>query len=99
MPWDRTAGAAPVYRSTTHKKARAALLKAYQPGDPCCLCGHGMWSPTRYLHADHDPTTGGYRGLAHGTQPCQDCGLRCNVVDGARRGRARQSPQVTALQW
>lgn len=90
MPWSRSAGAAPVYRTAQHRKARAALLDAFQPGDPCCLCGHPMYPPTRYLHADHDPTTGGYRGLAH---------ARCNVRDGARRGRARQNARTTQLQW
>ncbi|MGZ4573385.1 MAG: endonuclease domain-containing protein [Mycobacteriaceae bacterium] len=65
------------------------MLKAYRPGDPCCLCGQPMYPPTRDLHADHDPATGGYRGLAH---------AQCNVSDGARRGRSRQDqPQRWAL--
>ena len=90
-------GAQPKYRSKRHQQARAAMLRAYRPGDPCCLCGHPMWPPTSALHADHDPTdTTRYRGLAHGTTPCQDCGERCNVVDGARRGRARQ---ITPTTW
>lgn len=89
MPWDRRAGTAPIYRTTTHKKARAALLAAFQPGDPCCLCGKPMYPPTRLLHADHWPNSDQYRGLAH---------ARCNVRDGARRGRARQdAPQRWAL--
>jgi hypothetical protein len=50
-------GSSPTYRSATHKKARAAMLAAYRPGDPCCLCGHPMWPPTSTLHADHDPAT------------------------------------------
>jgi hypothetical protein len=84
-------GSSPTYRSATHKKARAAMLAAYRPGDPCCLCGHPMYPPTSTLHADHDPANPSrYRGLAHGTTPCQDCGVRCNVVDGAKRARARQ---------
>ena len=76
-----------VYRTREHRAARAAMLKAYQPGDPCCLCGHPMWPPTSGLHADHDPA-GGYRGLSHGL---------CNVRDGARRGRARQD--TSTLRW
>lgn len=101
MAWEGPrSGTSPTYRTAQHRQARAALLKAYQPGDPCCLCGHPMWPPTRTLHADHDPYTGGYRGLAHGSTPCDVCGLRCNVVDGARRGRARQAQRrQTTMTW
>lgn len=105
MPWSRTAGAAPIYRTAAHKRARAALLKAYRPGDPCCLCGHPMYPPTSQLHADHDPNDPTrYRGLAHGTKACPTCGRRCNVLDGAKRGRARQGRRtprlgVTQLRW
>ena len=97
MPWPTTNQTKPIYTTPAHRHARAQLLQRYTPGDPCCLCGHPMWPPTSNLHADHNPTTGGYRGLAHGTQPCQDCGVRCNVTDGARRGRARQN--TTRLTW
>lgn len=97
MPWDRSAPTSAVYRTPAHRKARAALLKAWTPGDPCCLCGHPMWGPPSSIHADHDPRSPDqYRGLAHGTIPCQDCGQRCNVADGARRGRARQT---TPTRW
>lgn len=86
-------GMNPIYRTKAHREARAALLRAYQPGDPCCLCGHPMWprpdGRTDNLHADHEPGTTSYRGLAHGS-PCQECGKNCNQVDGAKRGRARQ---------
>lgn len=98
MPFARNRKADAIYATPAHRKARAALLAAYQPGDPCCLCGHPMWPPTRNLHADHDPLTGGYRGLAHGA-PCGACGKRCNQSDGARRGRARQDRRSTRLQW
>ena len=91
MAFKTANGSARIYRTKAHKKARAALLAAHQPGNPCCLCGHPMWSHTSQLHADHDPTNPNrYRGLAHGTEPCQDCGIRCNVTDGAKRARARQ---------
>lgn len=86
----------PKYKTPAHRKARAALLKVYQPGDPCCLCNHPMWPPTSGLHADHIPGTDEYRGLAHGT-PCPTCGRSCNQVDGARRGRARQD--ATRIRW
>jgi len=94
MPWDRARpGTNPIYRTKAHKAARAALLRRFTPGDPCCLCGHEMWpnadGSTSNLHADHLPETDTYRGLAHGT-PCPTCGQNCNQVDGAKRGRARQ---------
>jgi hypothetical protein len=86
----------PRYSTRAHRAARAKLLAAYQPGDPCCICGHPMYplpdGRTSNLHADHHPddeTGQTYRGLAHG-EPCQDCGARCNQSDGAQRGRARQ---------
>lgn len=94
MSWDSSRGPTdPKYRSREHVKARARMVEDYRPGDPCCICGHPMYPPTSALHADHDPndpTGRRYRGLAHGSRPCQDCGVRCNVSDGARRGRARQ---------
>ena len=95
MPF-RSGPAAPIYRTPEHRRARAALITAWTPGDPCCLCGHPMYGPARYLHADHIPGTDQYRGLAHGT-PCQVCGKRCNQSDGAKRGRARQD--TSTLQW
>ena len=98
MAFDRSKTAADIYRTPEHRKARAAILEQYQPGDPCCLCGHAMWPPTSGLHADHDPADPTrYRGLAHGTTPCQDCGVKCNVTDGAKRARARQDE--TTLTW
>lgn len=86
----------PIYHTREHRQARRALIAAFNPGDPCCLCNHPMWPPTRNLHADHDPLDGGYRGLAHGT-PCPTCRQSCNAVDGARRGRARQT--ASRLRW
>jgi hypothetical protein len=105
VPFAKRSGSAKVYATPAHRKARAAMLAAYQPGDPCCLCGHAMWRTfcKRHgkvdncaLHSDHDPVTGGYRGLAHGV-PCPTCGKRCNQSDGAKRGRARQD--TTRRQW
>lgn len=81
-------------RSTTargygaaHAAARKQALATYHPGDPCCLCTRPLGTNTRRIHLDHNPH-GGYRGLAH---------ARCNVTDGARRGRARQ--QSSPLRW
>jgi hypothetical protein len=69
-----------------HRRERARLVAAFTPGDPCCLCHHPMYGPTRNLDADHLPGTRTYRGLAHGHGPCQTCGRRCNRSDGASRG-------------
>ena len=84
----------PRYATKAHKAARTRLLAAYTPGDPCVICGHPMHprpdGSTTGLHADHQPGTDQYRGLAHG-DPCQDCGKRCNQSDGATRGRAAQT--------
>jgi len=78
------------------------MIAAFNNGDPCCICNHPLLLPedgsTSSLHADHDPTdpTGHtYRGLAHG-YPCQVCGTRCNVTDGAKRGRAKQAAHTEA---
>jgi hypothetical protein len=90
MPFAKRNSAAPIYRTAAHRKARAALIAAFRPGDPCCLCGKPMYPPTRLLHADHIPGTDRYRGLAH---------ARCNVTDGAKRGRARQNTRTTQLRW
>lgn len=98
MAFSRDKRTSRIYWTPEHRGARKALLAVYQPGDPCCLCGHPMWPPTSNLHADHDPITGGYRGLAHGA-PCGTCGKRCNQVDGARRGRARQITKSTDVWW
>jgi hypothetical protein len=101
MPWSKSrpngSGTSALYRSPEHKRARAALLAQHEDGDPCCLCGHGLYGPTKNFDADHLPGTNQYRGLAHGLTPCRTCGLRCNRVDGAKRGRARQSS--SRLRW
>lgn len=88
MAFAKDAAANAKYRTRAHRMARAAMLKAYQPGDPCCLCGGPMYPPTSGLHADHAPNGDGYRGLAHAA---------CNTRDGAIRGRARQD--TTQLTW
>jgi hypothetical protein len=85
-------------RSTTergygnaHIKARAAAAKVHEPTDPCVRCGHALGPMGKWLHYDHDdrdPTRTTYLGFAH---------AKCNVVDGARRGRARQ--EMPTLRW
>lgn len=102
MPFQRNRRANEIYATKAHRDGRAALLAAFTPGDPCCLCGHPMWpkpdGSLSHLHADHSPGTTRYRGLAHG-EPCETCGERCNPVEGARRGRARQDTRSTTLDW
>jgi hypothetical protein len=92
MAWARQSGQAPIYRTARHRKARAALLQAFRPGDPCCICQQPMYPPTSALHADHVPGTDTYRGLAHAD---------CNREDGAQRARQRRSGQTpaTGLRW
>lgn len=85
----------PKYRSARHKKARQQLLDRYTPGDPCCLCGEPMWpnedGTLSDLHADHEPGTDTYRGLAHAL---------CNLRDGATRARAIQAEgQINDRPW
>jgi hypothetical protein len=99
MPFAKRNGAAAIYRDPAYIKARAALVAAFQPGDPCCLCGHPIWT-ARYVEAQHQPGTTNLVGLAHGTRnACPTCGQRCNQVDGAKRGRARQDKRSTNLRW
>lgn len=66
-----------------HKAARAAWLAALDSAGVgvCCIGGEPIY-PGQRLHLDHLPDRSGYRGLA--------C-ARHNLVDGARRGRARQT--------
>lgn len=99
MPWARRSGTAPIYRTAKYRTDRAALIAAFQPGDPCCLCGHPMWT-TRYIEAQHRPGTETLVGLAHGTRNrCHTCGKGCNQTDGGKRARARQNRRSTNLRW
>lgn len=63
-----------------HQRARAAAIRAWQPGDTCARCGHETDPRADDLHLDHDED-GGYLGLSHGS-PCRVCGVRCNVAFG-----------------
>jgi hypothetical protein len=99
VPWAKRSGSAKIYADPAYRKARAALVAAFTPGDPCCLCGHPIWT-SRYIEAQHRPGTEQLDGLSHGTRnPCPTCGKRCNQVDGARRGRTRQEKRSTDLRW
>src|SRR6266851_3395817 len=66
-----------------HQAARAAAIRAYQPGQPCadpgCQLGGQLWGDPRYFDLGHIPGTGktAYRGLEH---------RRCNRSTGATWG-------------
>jgi hypothetical protein len=70
---------------TAHMTARREALARFVEGQHCHLCGKPMYR-TQPLHLDHTPSRNGYRGLAH---------AQCNRVDGAKRGRAKQSTAAT----
>ena len=71
-----------------HRRERAKYVSLIKAGVlvPCVLCGHPITNPRGRepdgLHLDHTPDRSGYRGPSHNA---------CNVRDGARRGRAKQS--------
>lgn len=99
MPWAKRKGTAALYTDPAYLKARRELVKAFKPGQPCCLCGHPI-TTARYVEAQHIPGTKRLQGLCHGTNNrCPTCGRRCNQVDGAKRGRARQNKRTTQLRW
>jgi hypothetical protein len=75
-----------------HARAQARTSRTprgIHPGDRCCLCGQPIWplpdGKTGNLHADHDPGTTQYRGLANGTK-CEQCG-RSSSCGFLRNGR------------
>lgn len=47
-----------------HDRKRAELLAAFQPGDPCALCGQPMASKAN-LDLAHNENRDGWKGLAH----------------------------------
>lgn len=99
MPWARRSGTLPIYRTPEYRKARNALVAAFQPGDLCCLCWHPIWTK-RYIEVQHAPGTTRLVGVCHGTNNiCGVCGLRCNQSDAGRRAQARQVTKATNLKW
>jgi uncharacterized protein (DUF2237 family) len=75
-----------------HARAQARtsrIPRGIHPGDRCCLCGQPIWplpdGKTGNRHADHDPGTTQYRGLANGTK-CEQCG-RSSSCGFLRNGR------------
>lgn len=73
-----------------HRKARKAAAAIHSPDDPCARCGHALGPMGPHLHYDHNADRTGYLGFSHGSEPCPDCGKRCNVRAGAIEGNRRQ---------
>lgn len=98
MPWQTTrpggSKTAGKYRSPEHRAARKALeAQLARDGHLTCaqpVCKHGDRTITPGMRwcAGHDDTGTTYIGPVH---------LRCNVSDGAKRGRARQN--TSRLRW
>jgi len=75
-----------------HKRARAALLATFRPGQLCSRCSHPM-EPGDQIDADHNDNGPGYRGLSHHS-PCRTCGRRCNQSAGGRKAALRQGKKL-----
>lgn len=99
MPWDRTAGTNPKYRTAEHRRYRAGLVAQLKrdghltcTADDCLFDTRDITNPHGNdpdgLHAGHNDDGVTYRGPQHNA---------CNVTDGAVRARARQD--VTQLEW
>lgn len=99
MPWNNSRPKSAQYGSA-HAKARAAAARHHQPTDPCTRCGHALGPMGPGLHYDHTDDRRAYAGFAHGS-PCRTCGIRCNVVAGARKGsrNAHRRRNVSELRW
>lgn len=48
-----------------HRKARAAAVEVFRPGDACARCGEPMLDPVEMLDLDHTDDRAGYLGLSH----------------------------------
>ena len=98
MPWSRSrpggANAQAKYRTKAHRQARAAMAAQLKRDgyltcvQPVCLLHSRAILPGMRWCAGHDDTGTTYIGPVH---------FRCNVVDGAKRARARQD--ASPLRW
>ena len=99
MPWDRSSGTNPKYRTPEHRRYRAGLVAQLKrdgyltcTADECLFDTRDITNPNGRdqdgLHAGHEDDGVNYRGPQHN---------QCNVRDGAVRARAKQD--VTNLQW
>jgi hypothetical protein len=106
VPWDRTSGTDPKYRSKAHRDYRASLVRQLKRDGYLMCTAKTCVMPTRMitnprgrdrdgLHAGHDDSGTQYDGPQHNA---------CNVTDGAKRARAKQlgetaNPIPTSRQW
>lgn len=74
---------------TAHRRERQRRLPLYSSADPCGACGRPLGPDRRLWHLPHSDDRTHYL-------PGFWC-APCNLTDGARRGRARQTS--TRLQW
>ena len=87
MPWDRSQPVDPKYRSKAHRAERAKYVRQMEREgylicqQPVCLNPSRVILPGDRWHLGHDDS---------GTQYIGPVCARCNVVDGAKRARARQ---------
>jgi hypothetical protein len=92
MPWDRSNGTDPKYRTKEHKAYRASLVNQLNRDGYLTCTAATCVMPTRTitnpngrardgLHAGHADNGIDYEGAQHAA---------CNVSDGARRARAKQ---------
>lgn len=93
MPWDRSTGTDPKYRTREHKAARLNLVRQLKHDGYLLCTAVDCVFPTREitqpngreragLHLGHEDNGIDLRGPEHNA---------CNVKDGARRGRAKQN--------
>jgi hypothetical protein len=103
MPWSKNQPPRRVYRTAKYRRDRAALIAAFRPGQPCCLCGHPI-ETLSYVEAQHIPGTDTLLGLCHGTRNrCGVCRRPCNQTDAAIRSNQRRPPRpprrTSHLRW
>ena len=96
MPWDRSAGTHPKYRSPDHQRRRKALVAQLKrdgyltcTAKVCVMASRIITEPNgrkpHGLHLGHEDDGITYAGPQHNA---------CNVRDGAKRARAKQDTSV-----
>lgn len=101
MAWSRSNGTDPKYRTPQHRRYREALVAQLKRDGFLTCTAKVCVFPTREitnpngrardgLHAGHNDAGTQYDGPQHNA---------CNVKDGARRGRARQSTETVRRRW
>lgn len=82
-----------------HQKQRARLLADLMPGDPCAVCGEGMF-PEQALDADHE-TPRALGGTVAGRLLHASCNRRrgAQLGNALRAGRPRRGPSTSGRCW